>query len=71
MSDKYYICEVNRAMCREYIELTNTSKTANNIDAINKLKEEIRQHLAFEVIAQFADEFAPEEGSDDALCSPE
>lgn len=57
----YYQVEVNRELLQEYIDISHTPKTQHGAIVIQKRKEEIRQHIAFEAIAAFAAEFAPEE----------
>lgn len=61
MSDKYYAAEVNREILQEYLDITHTPKTEHGAIVIQKRKEEIRQHIAFEVIAAYAAEHAPVE----------
>jgi len=55
--DKYFPVEVNRAMCAEYAELCVGKVTC----AKQARKEEIRQHLAFEVLAAYAHDHGPED----------
>lgn len=56
MSDKYFNADMNRAMLQEYMELCNESpRNFVRGEIARKRQEDIRQHIAFEVIAQFAD----------------
>ena len=61
MSDRYYKVDVNKEMLQEYLDITHTPKTEHGRMVIKARKEEIRQHIAFEAIAAYAAEFAPEE----------
>ena len=57
--DKYFPVEVNRAMCAEYADLCLSRNDKS--EAGKKRKEEIRQHLAFEVLAAYAHDHGPED----------
>ena len=54
--DKYFTADVNRAMCKEYSDLCVGDRT----DAKEARKEEIRQHLAFEVLSSYTHDHGPE-----------
>ena len=60
--DKYFNADVNRAMCAEYAKLVSKPMFPRNPED-EKRKSEIRQHLAFEVLAAYADIHGPEDKS--------
>ena len=57
--DKYFNCDVNRAMCAEYTNLASKPMFPRNPEDEQR-KSEIRQHLAFEVLAAYAHDHGPE-----------
>ena len=61
MSDRYYTAEVNREILQEYLDLSHTPRTEHGAVVIKVRKEEIRQHIAWEVLSAYADEHAPKE----------
>ena len=56
MSEKYFNADTNRAMLQEYLDICKKQCTSLKTKIKdNNRAEEIRQHIAFEVISQFAD----------------
>ena len=58
--DKYFNADVNRALCAEYAELVK-KPLCPNVPEDQKRKEEIRQHIAFEVISAYCNDHGPED----------